>query len=871
MDAWPQDTRDSRITSSTYIRSKGDRSEYIGNAYPHIRQGMAGAATLVKKAGRLEWSFLKDPTAKARSWKLTETHNIFPCTRAPPFSKPTQTIKQRAEHGANFLRTHLADLDIPAEVIRDQLVEEAALESQLQKFDPQVGSLLAVMSRPVAAKSVSGCLAFAMGEVLNELNILNFSIHKDKPIVLRPTAESKISYNTPIRQLVAGGDSILAVRTLSDTHVLRVGKSTNTRLAETLATYPSGDLSNRNVFDIKLTKSELITVDHSGVIHVRDFGFSKKPIATVTPFEDQLHRSERFWRLGLDSNLRNGFLVSSDQLWSFDWREKGALRRDFSLQTPDYITSVEDGRGDNIVRLCSTSSLLWLDQRQMRRPLLSLKHYREFDRYLQIKTVGDTSPVTFLSTRKNKLISVYDASRGADHFFHSQSTPWELLPQSEDSQTSIGDAILSYPFELEPSNAVFFRLSEQAGLYAHKINSGDQSSDFPVQIISSNEIDNLALKSKKLSSTLGPLDGREYSEVDFSGVYEKLFRQYNENAEKFEESEAQEVYDLLDNMPSYFQRLEVPNEHLLSTYDVAFRAGEEPKSASRSDFLTGSILNSRRGYRGFQQGRLDSQTLSKGVAWHAKLDEIVERLDRNLASDMDETGKNLARYEVADYEQRPVESLRLEKANREQLTLDLALSQDVYSNHPLIETFDVDHALETMTEALTLGEEPPAVDFSFLKPSRRDHYNRAEATKGIALGTATRLLLKEWDIGTNPDSYRYRNPYTAGNEIAREPPPSKFAFPYPTPQSEPAPTPRPPQVVIGKTANPHDMFPKSSSQPQVQQPMAGGSQQLGAAPRWQDESQTQGAPMASTQVLPGVFGGRPAVKKKPAKRRVGGF
>ena len=60
----------------------------------------------------------------------------------------------------------------------------------------------------------------------------------------------------------------------------------------------------------------------------------------------------------------------------------------FSLQRHgDVITSVEGQQTDNLVRLCSTTEVLWIDGRFTRSPLLAYKHGRSFDRTLETRTV----------------------------------------------------------------------------------------------------------------------------------------------------------------------------------------------------------------------------------------------------------------------------------------------------------------------------------------------------------------------------------------------------------------------------------------------------------------------------------------------------
>ena len=49
-----------------------------------------------------------------------------------------------------------------------------------------------------------------------------------------------------------------------------------------------------------------------------------------------------------------------------------------------------------------------------------------------------------------------------------------------------------------------------------------------------------------------------------------LFQEYYETLEKFEEADADAVYDLLDAFPTYFQRAEAHTEQVLTTWVLSF-------------------------------------------------------------------------------------------------------------------------------------------------------------------------------------------------------------------------------------------------------------------------------------------------------------
>jgi hypothetical protein len=228
-----------------------------------------------------------------------------------------------------------------------------------------------------------------------------------------------------------------------------------------------------------------------------------------------------------------------------------------------------------------------------------------------------------------------------------------------------------------------------------------------------------------------------------------------------------------------------------------------------------------------------------------------------------------------------------------QVSLDLALAAHILSPVPFIrkkpgleEGID-DDDLETMsraTEALSLAStEPSPVNFGFLRPARPtvlgyypkvDEENKVNEKEPLT-SIGTNLLLQEWVVGTDPRAYEYLDPYDVAlsrqvNNRLETRPRSLFGTSQAT-----QPTQQPPAVMPSQPRAP-PVF--ASKRPLV--PLA-AVQSLGAlAPPSDTQPVARAAPLQgetqevypSTQVLPGPFGGRPSiVKRKPAKKRVGGF
>lgn len=334
------------------------------------------------------------------------------------------------------------------------------------------------------------------------------------------------------------------------------------------------------------------------------------------------------------------------------------------------------------------------------------------------------------------------------------------------------------------------------------------------------------------------------------------------------------------------------------------RSGPEPCEPSRNDWLTGSRLDSVAGYRAWSQGRIPREQLVQRSPWHLDISSLVRRHVPELEEDSERTLENLTRYDLADGPDRTADSYRRESEARSQLALDLSLSTDIFAAHQPIKeatkTLDDDMlSISLSTQAMSLAAlEPQPVQFEFLRPIRKTDsssdvedvedadqevsrkWSDTPAKEITPLGV--RLLLQEWELGTDPNQYVYHDPYDdpaeapgpaprrSGKEPARKPSAGRTA-------AVPASTQRPPTIV---PSAPHVVA--ATSQPTVtRKPLAAarsldtlsahpnnGSQPTnawGAAPSSQEI-------MASTQVLPGPHGARPSVsRKKPPKKRIGGF
>ena len=355
------------------------------------------------------------------------------------------------------------------------------------------------------------------------------------------------------------------------------------------------------------------------------------------------------------------------------------------------------------------------------------------------------------------------------------------------------------------------------------------------------------------------------------------------------------VYQTLDMMPLFWQVANTANEHLLTTYarcgvcspciysaptrfDIAFRSGEEPTHASRADFLTQSTLSSRRGFRALTQGRVPREILIKGAAWYVNLEPVLRMFVPDISGDVRSIAERLRRYDLVLDDYRSGSSLRRESEAREQLTVDLILSRDVYSAQSFAKAEsevtggDEFETMSRAAEAMTLSETLPSVHFGYLSPVPADPGNPLNtadvAPTSVALPPGVRLLLGEWETGTHPDQYAYHDPYDDQQPVA-----TSLIFHHPTQDRDGAQATQsqqtvPPVIAYSRAGGAAGISNSQPTSSHLDGRFLNTTDSAGA------DVHTDSLPMASTQILPGPFGGRlPIGKRKGAagKRRVGGF
>ncbi|KAI0949968.1 hypothetical protein AcW1_006160 [Taiwanofungus camphoratus] len=924
MDSWPADDRKTNLETTSEKRKSKDKGKEGSWAFPLVEYGSLTAATLHWEAARLDWSFV---TGSYRERKLIPKGNplkVFPETRHLRKHNFAIPLLQRAEQGANFLRTYYPDIDVPTELIRDEIIQDAHAIRALETFDPYTGNMLEILCHS-GTQDNSAFLAFPMGDSFRELNLSPLNYSKRDHVMLKAVANTIRTFQTPIQQISTPCPSteddrqtmgtVLGVRTYASTSILEATVARPTSQSSSIQTKEiitvlRSDISDKRAVDITMPTSRrtlAFVINDEGAVYKCSAPQGDKLVQLVHPVSpvSDLH-GDRFWRLGQCRDEENCLFISSEAAYHLDFRTQGSVSNLYSRRYPgELLTSVEGLQEDHMIRLTTNRDILWIDDRHTKKPVLGIKHGRNYDRTLAAKTrILGGVPLTFLTSRRNGLLTVYDVSRSdCNSLVHLHASPYALPSVYAPDARHLGQVIFQHPSDTNDSDINILQLSESGSLHmmALELSLKGDGSDITHNARRtvpewSAEVRKLEEEAKTVQTDVGPLGGRSHSVVDLQQAYKKLFYPKEDIT-----GDPDAAYETLEKMPFFWQELDQPIEHTITTYDIAFRSGSEPGDISRNDFFTESALNSRRGYRALVQGRIPVGQLAQHSSWHHDISKFIYQFIPDLREDFKGKANILSQYDLASDTDRPAQSFRRESEAREQLLLDLSLSSDIFAPQHVNKMAEasVDSAFETMSRAaktMSLQDtEPPPPQFGFLRPVPKgltDYYanvtkdETAESFPHSTWPLGVRLLMQEWEIGADPYLFTYENPYNTTPGLVRPAPrmakDRTAVWEHPGRDSA-AQFQRPPAIVPATALAPPTIVP---SQPlgfrrslaaarsldalgDEHRPVLNTDNKLENDARAYASSQDY---MTSTQVLPGPHGGRlPPVKKKLVKKRVGGF
>lgn len=199
--------------------------------------------------------------------------------------------------------------------------------------------------------------------------------------------------------------------------------------------------------------------------------------------------------------------------------------------------------------LVSTDEILWLDERNTRRPLLAMKHGRDFDTTLHSETrlltegvyhpafsyssvflTVCTGPVTFLTSRRNSLITVYDVARGSDltdKHLYMYGDPYALPPIIRPDGSHLGYAFFQQPTLTGSKHLSILQLSQRGSVSLLNLDhvpadtNPGQSTGAPLRAEWSPEVKQLS-EAADARTVRGPLAERAHSIVDLGPLYQGM-------------------------------------------------------------------------------------------------------------------------------------------------------------------------------------------------------------------------------------------------------------------------------------------------------------------------------------------------------------
>lgn len=136
-------------------------------------------------------------------------------------------------------------------------------------------------------------------------------------------------------------------------------------------------------------------------------------------------------------------------------------------------------------------------------------------------------PISFLTSRKTGLVSVYDVSRGPDDLIHVNVPPYCLQPPASFTSLPLtGHTIFQHP-SMKNSQLDIFHVSCEGSVYKlnARFSEETQTTNRPrndqQHCIWDDAMKDLHVKSKNLDTDMGPLTQRDHSDINLAPAYNR--------------------------------------------------------------------------------------------------------------------------------------------------------------------------------------------------------------------------------------------------------------------------------------------------------------------------------------------------------------
>ncbi|KIJ41290.1 hypothetical protein M422DRAFT_255800 [Sphaerobolus stellatus SS14] len=599
MEFWPAEFREDPATGKKKRRKDKEALRISDHA---VQPGSLGAAALFVEGSKPEWFTLFEPGSKTCINSIGRSVEIFPATKPPSVTVSKLPVHRRAEQGARYLRTYHPDADFGFELIKEELQLDEEDTAAHDALDPYAGNCLAYLSFSLRRRQIGQYLAFPCGETGSELNISPFRLPTEDRLVFSPSASCVLQFDTPIQQISALDKrensvdkrkyGLLAIRNNATVNIVKAQQAAthdniSAKTVTTLATTATGGhrVVNLSTGYYSGVEYNLLLVNETGSVYEYSIQDDRTSISIINdaPMVDD-SGSEEFWSIGR-IGTRSCVRISGKKAHILDMRAKGGSPKEILhiTDSDEYLTSVDANIGiDHVMCFSTTNKLLWYDQRNVKRPIFSFRHRRAFDRALQLRSIiGDSSSFCCLSSPKNHLVTVYDVGRTNSGHLQLRGFP-SLLPTSIAADLPTRGSLLFPDPKGNVTEFSHFQLSSRGAIWKSDFklagHDADQSmNDAVVDYEWNEDIEALAKKARLMQEDVGPLGGRDYTEANLRGIFEKMFDVVPDASETAPE-DPESVYSTLDKMPYFWQDMNDPVDHILIALDPNLFMSLEPIS-----------------------------------------------------------------------------------------------------------------------------------------------------------------------------------------------------------------------------------------------------------------------------------------------------
>ena len=138
-------------------------------------------------------------------------------------------------------------------------------------------------------------------------------------------------------------------------------------------------------------------------------------------------------------------------------------------------------------------------------------------------------PLTFLTSVKNSLVTVYDVSEGDDNFGHLNTLPYALPQVPVIGERRVGRVVFRHPNDTSTTSAMLLQLSDRGSIHRLDLElTVDEEVRQPCGRTHewSQEVLDLEKTMEGATTNLGAFSSRTCTEVDLEPVYRRMSRLY---------------------------------------------------------------------------------------------------------------------------------------------------------------------------------------------------------------------------------------------------------------------------------------------------------------------------------------------------------